>query len=81
MLSKLAPAAGTFMIFVSYKLSGNTLTTDRVYLRGTTAYFSSVGFKFVVEAKLTFERVRQILDIDELELGNQVKQEAPRDHN
>lgn len=86
MLSKLAPAIGTFLIFISYQLSGHTLTTDKVYsavimlsfLRGATVYFASVGFKFVVEAKLTFERVRQILDMDELNFGSQSTHEPPR---
>lgn len=85
MFSKLAPAIGTFLIFISYQLNGNSLTTDRAYsaiimlsfLRGATVYFCNVGFKFVIEARLIFTRIIQILDLDELDMEAKTPVEAP----
>ena len=84
-LSRLSPILGTFLIFITYGLTGNHLTADKVYsalillsyLRGAAVNFCSSAFKFLVEAKITFQRIRQILDISESEAGSRTEHDLP----
>ena len=84
MLARLTPVLGSFLIFMTYGLMGNTPTVGKVYatimilffLRVSAVLFSSMAFKFVVEARLIFQRIIQLLEVDEL---NAYKVNPPKD--
>lgn len=79
MLARMTPALGSFLIFITYVLTGNTLTSDRVYstiillslLRSSVVMYASMAFKFIVEIRLTFQRIIQLLEIPETEIKTQ----------
>lgn len=82
LFSRIPPVLGSFLIFVTYSLQGNTLTTGRVYatiivmsfLRVAAVFFSNMAFKFIIEARLIFQRIIQLLEIPET---NEIKVAEP----
>ena len=86
MLARLTPVLGSFLIFMTYGFMGNTPTVGKVYstimllffLRTSSVLFASLAFKFVVEARLIFQRIIQLLEVGEMD-NFQVA--APQDLN
>lgn len=86
-LSKLIPSIGSFAIFLSYGLAGNTLTVEKVYsaIMLTTFLGNSLmktamnAMRFIVEARLTFQRIIDILDLEEFDQTLQETQSTPLD--
>ena len=71
--ARLSPVLGSFVIFITYALTGGELTSSKVYativmlnfLCLSTVHFPSIGLRFVVQVKQTFQRIIELLDIEE----------------
>lgn len=87
MLARLAPAFGSFIIFLTYYYMGGTLTASKVYstiimlsfLRSATVLYSSTSLRFIAEIRLTFKRIIQLLEVAELDHNKRSEINRPVD--
>ena len=71
--ARLSPILGTFVIFITYALTGGQLTSSKVYativmlnfLCLSTVHFPSIGLRFVVQVRQTFQRIIELIEIQE----------------
>ena len=71
--NRLTPVLGSFVIFITYGLTDNTLTAGKVFatiimmvfLRVSIVLYAAFAFKFAIEARLTFDRIIQLLEVKE----------------
>ena len=84
-LAKVTPSIGSFVIFLIYVLAGNSLTVEKVYSAITLMTFlgcsimpqTCYALRFLVEARLTFQRIIQILDLEEFDPTAQQSHSEP----
>ena len=87
LFSKLSPVLASFLIFLTYGLMGGTLKTSRVYstiiilffLRSYLISHSSLALRFITEAKLTFKRIVELLEVEERDLERENNAIQPSD--
>ena len=88
--SRLSPVLGTFVIFITYALTGGELTSSKVYativmmnfLCLATVHNPSMALRFAVQVKQTFQRVIELLEIEEPNASQTVKSfTLPHDPN
>ena len=79
--SRLSPVLGSFVIFITYALTGGQLTSSKVYstivmlnfLCLTTVHFPNIGLRFAIQAKQIFQRIIDVLEIEESRVSQTVQ--------
>ena len=83
LFARLSPALGSFIIFVTYTMTGGDLTASKIYatimmlsfLRAAVVQYSSMSLRFITEMRLTFKRIIDLLEEDEMQTNESF--EAP----
>jgi hypothetical protein len=71
LITRATPVLGSFVIFITYGLNNNELTEGKVFarilmltfLRFSIVLYVIISFKFVIEARMTFQRIIHLLEI------------------